>query len=141
LDRVVRCGILGLSTVTFCLLAVAAHRRGVDELGCQRNLRAGNYHCYRGPLAGRTFHNKVEALVVLGYDPATYIPPHHVRRSQAQRRNFEIITGYPNGRPGYVVDHIIPLACGGADVPGNMQWQTVAAAKAKDKWERRKCKK
>lgn len=26
--------------------------------------------------------------------------------------------------------------CGGADAPGNMQWQTTAAGKAKDKTER-----
>jgi hypothetical protein len=38
--------------------------------------------------------------------------------------------------PGYVIDHIKPLACGGADAPRNMQWQTVREAKAKDKWER-----
>ena len=35
----------------------------------------------------------------------------------------------------YVVDHIVPLKRGGADTPANMQWQTEAAAKAKDKWE------
>lgn len=40
---------------------------------------------------------------------------------------------------GYVIDHIKPLACGGADAPGNMQWQTVADGKAKDKWERKGC--
>lgn len=37
---------------------------------------------------------------------------------------------------GYVVDHIVPLACGGVDDPSNMQWQTVDEGKAKDKWER-----
>jgi hypothetical protein len=36
---------------------------------------------------------------------------------------------------GYVVDHIVPLKRGGADTPSNMQWQTTAAAKAKDKIE------
>jgi hypothetical protein len=36
-------------------------------------------------------------------------------------------TGYPHGRPGYVVDHVIPLKRGGADAPWNMQWQTIAA--------------
>jgi hypothetical protein len=35
-------------------------------------------------------------------------------------------TGFPNGRPGYVVDHITLLAKGGKDVPSNMQWQTIA---------------
>jgi hypothetical protein len=39
-------------------------------------------------------------------------------------------TGYPHGRPGYVVDHIIPLKRGGADAPWNMQWQTIAAGKS-----------
>jgi hypothetical protein len=37
--------------------------------------------------------------------------------------------------PGYVIDHVIPLKRGGADAPANMQWQTTAEAKAKDKWE------
>lgn len=44
-------------------------------------------------------------------------------------------TGYPEGRPGYVIDHLIPLKRGGADAPNNMQWQTKEAAKVKDKWE------
>ena len=49
------------------------------------------------------------------------------------------MTGYPHGRPGYIIDHIVPLACGGPDAPVNMNWQTVAEAKAKDKWEREDC--
>lgn len=40
---------------------------------------------------------------------------------------------------GYVIDHIKPLACGGADRAENLQWQTVAEGKAKDKLERRGC--
>ena len=32
--------------------------------------------------------------------------------------------------PGWVVDHVKALACGGADRSENMQWQTVADAKA-----------
>lgn len=36
---------------------------------------------------------------------------------------------------GYVVDHICPLACCGIDAPQNMQYQTRAKAKAKDRWE------
>jgi hypothetical protein len=45
-------------------------------------------------------------------------------------------TGKSSGRcPGYVVDHITPLKRGGADAPGNMQWQTIEEAKIKDRWE------
>lgn len=45
-------------------------------------------------------------------------------------------TGKSTGAcPGYVIDHIQPLKRGGADQPYNMQWQTTAAAKAKDKTE------
>ena len=45
-------------------------------------------------------------------------------------------TGLTSGRcPGYVKDHIVPLACGGPDAVSNMQWQTVGEGRAKDKWE------
>ena len=41
---------------------------------------------------------------------------------------------------GYVVDRIIPMVCGGIEAPDNMQWQTLAEARAKDKWERIGCR-
>ena len=63
-----------------------------------------------------------------------------IQRSDAAKHAFARQTGYPHGRPGYVIDNIIPLACGGADTPSNMQWQTVAAAKAKDRTERAGCR-
>jgi len=63
-----------------------------------------------------------------------------ILRGDEAKDAFKKQTGYPKGRPGYVIDHIRPLACGGADHPSNMQWQTVAAAKAKDRTERRGCR-
>jgi hypothetical protein len=62
-----------------------------------------------------------------------------IARNDTARRAFMKQTGYPNGRPGYVIDHVTALACGGADAPINMQWQTIAAAKAKDRVERVGC--
>ncbi len=68
------------------------------------------------------------------------------KRSIKARRAFQKAnpcpaTGKKTGAcPGYVVDHVIPLACGGADAPANMQWQSYSSAKKKDKWERRDCK-
>jgi len=64
----------------------------------------------------------------------------HIKRSEQAKHDFMRQTGYPHGRPGYVVDHIVPLACGGADVLSNMQWQTVAESKAKDRVERAGCR-
>ena len=58
-----------------------------------------------------------------------------IKRSQAAKLSFEKATGYPHGRKGYVIDHIIPLKKGGCDCPSNMQWQTIEAAKEKDKRE------
>lgn len=41
--------------------------------------------------------------------------------------------------PGYIVDHVIPLCACGEDKPSNMQWQTLAASKAKDRVEDAQC--
>jgi 5-methylcytosine-specific restriction endonuclease McrA len=61
------------------------------------------------------------------------------KRSETAKDQFLRQTGHPHGWPGHVVDHRVPLACGGADAPSNMQWQTTEEAKAKDKVERRGC--
>jgi hypothetical protein len=58
-----------------------------------------------------------------------------IKRSEEAKDEFKRQTGYPHGRPGYVIDHIIPLKRGGSDTPDNMQWQTIEAAKQKDKTE------
>ena len=63
-----------------------------------------------------------------------------IKRSEAAKDAFMRQTGHPHGWPGHIVDHKKPLACGGADNPSNMQWQTTAEAKAKDKVERVGCR-
>jgi hypothetical protein len=66
-------------------------------------------------------------------------------RLASVKREFQLThpcpaTGRTSGAcPGYVKDHVVPLACGGPDAPSNMQWQTRADAKAKDKWETKGC--
>src|SRR3989442_14392444 len=60
-----------------------------------------------------------------------------IKRSEKAKHDFMRQTGHPHGWPGHVVDHKVALECGGADVPSNMQWQTIAEAKAKDGTEGR----
>jgi len=66
---------------------------------------------------------------------------HGQKRSRSARESFKRShpcpsTGKKSGAcPGYTIDHIKPLKRGGADAPLNMQWQTKAGAKAKDRWE------
>jgi hypothetical protein len=68
-----------------------------------------------------------------------------IERSGSEKHKFQQTqpcpaTGSATGPcPGYVIDHVKPLACGGRDSWTNMQWQSAAAAKAKDKVERRSC--
>lgn len=62
-----------------------------------------------------------------------------LERSSSAKSAFERQTGHAGGWQGHVVDHIVPLACGGSDAPSNMQWQTTADGKAKDRVERRGC--
>lgn len=77
-------------------------------------------------------------LALIGCSSSQHEP---IKRSHTALAHFK--KGHPcpaNGMdhgacPGYVIDHIKPLACGGADDPLNMQWQTVAEGKIKDKWE------
>ena len=61
-------------------------------------------------------------------------------RTSAAKTQFMRETGYRNGRPGYVVAYRKSLACGGADNIDNMEWLTIAEAKAKDKAARKGCK-
>jgi hypothetical protein len=64
-----------------------------------------------------------------------------IARSTSAKHDFQKAhpcpaTGKTSGScPGYVTDHVVPLKRGGADSPSNMQWMTIAAAKAQDRVE------
>ena len=82
-------------------------------------------------------------IIILLLSPICLYAEQH--RSQKAKAMFKFTHPCPaNGRTkgscrGYIIDHIKPLACGGADSSENMQWQTKAEAKAKDKLERKGC--
>lgn len=47
--------------------------------------------------------------------------------------SFNSITGYCE----WIMDHPIPLACGGVDAVYNLQWLPISMWKEKSKWERK----
>ena len=62
-------------------------------------------------------------------------PRGRIKRSASSRREFRTThpcpsTGKTRGAcADHVIDHIVPLACGGEDAAANMQWQTAADAR------------
>jgi hypothetical protein len=64
-----------------------------------------------------------------------------IARSAAAKRAFRKTHPCPSTRSthgpcvGFVIDHIKPLKRGGADVPSNMQYESIPEGKAKDKVE------
>jgi hypothetical protein len=82
------------------------------------------------------------AILVLAASAASACPAH---RSVSQRALFTSANVCPSlgviasSCPGFVVDHLIPLCAGGPDTAKNMQWQTIAESKQKDKVERAQC--
>ena len=111
-------------------IAPAAGARG----GSASSARASSKSASVSP--GRSKARKAAACTTCARDSHGKI-----KRSAAAKRDFQKShpcpsTGKTAGAcSGYVIDHVVPLKRGGADAPGNMQWQTKAAAKAKDRLE------
>lgn len=62
-------------------------------------------------------------------------------KAEFQRQQWCPATGKPRGPcPGYEIDHITPLKCGGADAPHNMQWLTFEQHKIKTAREAKECR-
>lgn len=86
-------------------------------------------------------------IFLAAFAAALAMPVDACVHSNTQRAKFKHAQPCPsNGKatgacPGWVIDHVVPLCAGGADRPDNMQWQTTADAKLKDKLERLQCAK
>ena len=91
------------------------------------------------------FFQRTRAIIFIAAFALFIAAEAKINRSAAERNAFQRehpcpANGAARGKcPGWVIDHVKALACGGADKPSNMQWQTVQAAKEKDKWERVGC--
>ena len=68
-------------------------------------------------------------------------------RSYAAKAEFKRANPCPTTKkkrgpcPGWEIDHVVPLKCGGPDQPANMQWLTVTDHKEKTRREARLCPK
>ena len=145
-----------LAALTMFALPLAAQHRGGGSRGGGHSSHPRAYsgsprsHStphVQSPRSGqRSARPRGQATKPRSYSPHPRSTPrsstgnsNRIRRSQAAKDDCMRQSGHSHGWPGHVVDHIVPLACGGADAPSNMQWQTTEEGKAKDKVERRGC--
>ena len=108
--------------VLLCGLLLAgladAHGGRTNSAGCHNQKSNGTYHCHNS--SGSSASSRPSAN-----SDASQVKRSSAERSKFVRNNPCPATGKTSGScPGWHVDHIIPLACGGADKPYNMQWLT-----------------
>ena len=110
---------------------------GVRSIGVVAGSTASSQVPAMGPRTASTSAGESGAICA----SCPRIPAGGTERSSTYRERFQRqhpcpSTGKTSGEcPGYVVDHVKPLKRGGADDPSNMQWQTIAAAQTKDRFE------
>jgi 5-methylcytosine-specific restriction endonuclease McrA len=117
-----------------CIAAPAApHPGGLNASGCHTNRKTGDYHCHgakkAAPAPKRTSYQTGGTSM---YDSKGKRKRSNSARSAFRRNHSCPSTGSTRGAcPGYEVDHVTPLACGGADESWNMQWLTKEANRSK----------
>ena len=70
-------GIAAIAMIPAIMAPAFGHDGSLDEIGCHQKIgrylgnqaQPGNYHCHQGPLAGRTFSNKADAVKLLPPQP------------------------------------------------------------------------
>jgi len=121
----------------FSIRRILALQRDIQQSNDARTPEACRRHDARGSGIPKGFQRCRRRLQKRQAEFQTEHPPFGAAKHAFERQHPCPSTGKTSGRcPGYVVDHVKPLECGGADAPGNMQWQTIAEGKAKDKTER-----
>ena len=114
----------GLAAMALLVMPAEGHAKGgghgVSHSSHSHSSNHSGHHKAQG--VARDAHNKIA-------------------RSGRARAEFKKTHACPStgrssgGCPGYVIDHVVPLKRGGPDRPSNMQCQTKAEARAKDRVE------
>jgi hypothetical protein len=129
------CFILALASLT---ASSSTHPSGTSHT---RTSRIGTGTTQRQPRATASHRSRSRSAPRGKCESCARTANGRIARSATARREFERERPCPStdrptaACPGYVVDHVKPLKRGGLDEPGNMEWQTTAAARAKDKVE------
>jgi hypothetical protein len=56
---------IGVAVVVLAPTLAWAHGGGLDKNGCHHDKKAGDYHCHKGELKGRSFKNEGEAMAAM----------------------------------------------------------------------------
>ena len=124
-----------LASIALLISPMAVARGGHSSYGGHHSDHYGGGHTYHHSYSFGGTHHSTRAVGVPRDSHG------RIKRSVEAKAQFKNShpcpsTGKSFGAcPGYVIDHIRSLKRGGADAPSNMQWQTVQAAKLKDKTE------
>ena len=121
--------------ITLLATPMAMARGGHSSHGAHHSSHSASGHHYHHSHSLGSTHHSSRALGVSRDSHG------HIKRSAEAKAMFKRSHPCPSTAnssgtcPGYAIDHIRPLKRGGADAPSNMQWQTVEAAKLKDRTE------
>lgn len=84
----------------------------------------GSKHAQDPSMSGpSTRHPKADAAAA---------PARTKKKIDPAQAQFMEESGFPDGRPGYVIAYLVPLKKGGDDSPSNMQWIVKPEPKVKD---------
>lgn len=103
-----------ISTLFFCLLSLTAIAETALDVAMPKDAK------------------------VCDFVPRT--PAGDIKRNGKELRKFQLVhpcpsTGLTTGIcPGWAIDHVIPIACGGCDLVVNMQWLPLATKSCKHEY-------
>jgi hypothetical protein len=133
--------VLFLLLFVLCPVVYGGSHHGSGSRYGSGSVHVGGYYRHNGTYVA-PYNRSSHAKTYTYHAPVERDSRGRIKRSQSAKNDFKRshpcpVTGKGYGScPGYVIDHVNPLECGGVDAPANMQWQSTAAGKAKDRTER-----